>query len=220
MEYIVDIIIVLIISLSTYIGYRRGLIKAVLHIFSFVLAIILALALYKPMSNIIINSTEIDDSLKTTIYEKLAPQELTVENAQALQEQSVPQNIIDNITKYIQDASTDAQEDVATVISEKLTELIINVGVGILVFIIAKILLSLIKVIGEWIAKIPIIKQLNKVGGLAYGVIRGILIVYVAFALIMLINPLINSTTVIDNINKSYLGKGMYKNNIILSILL
>ena len=29
-----------------------------------------------------------------------------------------------DITKYIQDASTDAQEDVATVISEKLTELI------------------------------------------------------------------------------------------------
>ena len=47
----------MVIALITFIGYKRGLIKVAFKLISFLLAIVLAVVLYKPISNFIINNT-------------------------------------------------------------------------------------------------------------------------------------------------------------------
>ena len=71
MWVIFDLLIIGIIGLCTFIGYKQGLVKAIIKILSFVIAIVIALILYKPVSNIIIKNTSIDDNIKNCEMVKL-----------------------------------------------------------------------------------------------------------------------------------------------------
>ena len=67
MSIIIDIVIVAIIALCIFFGYKRGLTGSLLKILSFVLAIVIAFILFKPVSNLVINHTNCDDYLKEYI---------------------------------------------------------------------------------------------------------------------------------------------------------
>ena len=56
---IVDLVIVAIILLCVGLGYKRGLTGCLLKIISFILAIIVACILFKPVSILIINNIDI-----------------------------------------------------------------------------------------------------------------------------------------------------------------
>ena len=70
MGIIVDLIIILIISACVYGGYRHGLARCLLKFLTSILAIIIALFLYKPFVNFIINNTTIDDHIALS-FEKV-----------------------------------------------------------------------------------------------------------------------------------------------------
>ena len=70
MSIVVDIIIVAIILLSTFLAYRKGLISLAIQLVAFVIAIALTLLLYKPVSNVIINVTGIDEAIQNAILEE------------------------------------------------------------------------------------------------------------------------------------------------------
>lgn len=70
MGMIVDFIIVAIILLSTFLAYRKGLVKLAIGLFTFVISVVLTFVLYQPISNLIINGTGIDEMLEDAIYEK------------------------------------------------------------------------------------------------------------------------------------------------------
>ena len=55
MSIIFDIAVIAIIALCTFIGYKQGLVKSAIKILSFFIAIIVAVVLYRPISNLIIN---------------------------------------------------------------------------------------------------------------------------------------------------------------------
>lgn len=92
MAIIIDIVIVAIIALCLFLGYRRGLTGSLLKILSFVLAIVIAFILFKPVSNLVINHTKWDDSLKTSIEQFITEKTSTPE-----EKSSLPQVIVDYI---------------------------------------------------------------------------------------------------------------------------
>ena len=59
------------------------------------------------------------------------------------------------------------------------------------------------------------IKQFNEAGGLLYGVLRGLLIIYIAMLLIGIVGQINPENSVHQNLNSSYIGKMMYNNNIL-----
>ena len=70
MGIVVDFIIVAIILLSTFLAYRKGLITLAIQLVAVVIAIVLTLLLYKPVSNVIINGTGIDETIQNAILEE------------------------------------------------------------------------------------------------------------------------------------------------------
>ena len=58
MGIILDIILVAIIALNVFICYKKGLVKLAVGLIAVLVSVILAVLLYKPVSNIIINNTE------------------------------------------------------------------------------------------------------------------------------------------------------------------
>lgn len=200
MNFFIDLIVLAIIALSTFIGYKKGLIRVAFGLVSFILAIVISVILYKPFSNFIINYTPIDDYIEQTIANRLTSSETTKEETD---------NIVSNYYNNIKNAST-------AVIADGISKTIINVGCMIIVFVISKIILLLFRFLGDLIAKLPLIKQLNETGGLLYGLLRGFVLIYGALALIAIISPIININTFVTMINNTIITKIMFYNNIIL----
>ncbi len=203
---ILDLIVILIIALFTFIGYKQGLIKSAIKIASFFIAIIIALVLYKPVSTLIINNTTIDDKIENTIIEKITPEGMKPED-EASQATKIPQGFIVEANNSIKD------------IANTTTIKIIEVCTVLVLYIIARIALKFVAALGDLIAKIPILKQFNKLGGTIFGLIKGLLIVYVILAVVYLISPLLKENTS-NKIEKSMLTKNMYNNNLITKIIL
>lgn len=203
---ILDLIVILIIALFTFIGYKQGLIKSAIKIASFFIAIIIALVLYKPLSTLIINNTTIDDKIENTIIEKVTPEGMKPED-EASQATKIPQGFIVEANNSIKD------------IANTTTIKIIEVCTVLVLYIIARIALKFVAALGDLIAKIPILKQFNKLGGTIFGLIKGLLIVYVILAVVYLISPLLKEDTS-NKIEKSMLTKNMYNNNLITKIIL
>ena len=59
MGVIVDLIIIAIVALSTYLAYKKGLVALAIKLCAVVISIVITLLLYKPVSNLIINTTSI-----------------------------------------------------------------------------------------------------------------------------------------------------------------
>lgn len=214
MAIIIDIVIVAIIALCLFLGYRRGLTGSLLKILSFVLAIVIAFILFKPVSNLVINHTNWDDSLKTSIEQFITEKTSTPE-----EKSSLPQVIVDYIDETMAKSVNEAKEVAIENTAQSVTNLIVNAGVWIAVFIIARILLIFIKFITALIAKLPVIKQFDKLGGILYGILEAFVILYVLLAIISFIAPMINNAEFIDALNKSFIGSMLYNNNILLKIL-
>lgn len=149
MSIIIDLAMVAIITLFIFIGYKQGLVKVAIKILSFFIAIVVAFILYKPVSNIIINNTFIDDNIKNTIIERIKPQEI---------EQSDKIYFQNSLGDKIIGEANNTIEDIANAFSVK----IIETSVMLLIFIIIKIALKFVSALTDIITKIPILKQINK----------------------------------------------------------
>ena len=65
------------------------------------------------------------------------------------------------------------------------------------------------------IAKLPILNQFNKVGGIVYGAIRGILVIYVVLLIVSFVGQINPQNKLHTEIQKSFIAKEMYSKNIV-----
>lgn len=213
MDLIVDIIIIAIIALFIFWGYYRGLIGVAFKILTFFAAIIIALLLYKPVSNLIIEKTQIDENIEQSIIEKFSSKE-----DEQIKEEDL-ENMSEVLVNYIKNYTTEVQDATVSMIAKQVSIVSINVVVAIGLFIITKLILIIFRAISKILAELPIIKQFDKTGGIIYGLLQGILVVLVILAIISLCASMIENFGIISSINNSYIGKFLYNNNIILKIL-
>ena len=201
MGILFDLGVLLIIFISTIIGYKVGFIKVAFRLLSFILALVIALVLYKPISNLIIDHTSIPHKIETQISSRLSSED-----------KSSTDNIVSNYYNNVKNYSTN-------VMAHNISITIVNISSVLLVFIITRFLLFFLKFSTDLIAKLPLIKQFNHIGGFIYGIIAGFFIVYFIFTVITLLAPLIDLSKILNIINSSIIGNIMYNNNIIFMFL-
>ena len=215
MGIFLDIVVVAILALNIILGYKKGLINVVFNILAFFIAIIITFILYKPVSNFIINNTEIDDKIKQTIIEN-SKKEDNSDN-----EKTESSNIIQ---KYVEDSIKNAEEDA----KEKTIELVANTisirGVeiltGILLFIVTRLILIVLGFITKFVANLPLIKQFNEIGGVLYGLLKGLLIIYIILTIMFFVVSINQKGIISETIENSYITKILYDNNIIVNYCL
>ena len=207
MGIIVDLILIACFILFIFVGYKKGLAGSLIKLCSFVIALILALALYKPVANAVKDNTQIDENIKSTIVETFRQQEQT-------QEENMPKDLVQNISSEIENATSEAVNNIA----QSISDTIINIGAGIVIFIVARLLLIIVSIFAKQIVKLPIIGLVDKVGGIAYGAVEGIVIIYIVLGLISLSSLIWVDNAVVTAITNSGIGSFLYNNNIILKI--
>jgi len=212
MGIVLDIVLISIFALSIFLGYRKGLIKVAFNLCAFILAILITWILYTPVTNLVLEHTNFDEGIKSSIIEKGV---IKVERDEKNDDNSINNYINQYVTEPATSKANEAVEETAKVVSEK----VVAIGVAIALFIVVRVVLLLLSFIADMIAKLPIIKQFNKGGGIIYGVIRGIFIIYTILAIMFFVMSVNNSGLVANAIDSSILSKFLYTHNIILDII-
>ena len=217
MSIIIDLVIIAIIALCVLIGYWKGLTGSLLKIVSFVLALVIAFILFKPVSNFVIDKTDWDENLEQAIRQSI------LKNEETPKEENEKENMPDVITDYINNAVEKAGNEAKTAIVDStardVSVMIINVAVAIALFIVSKIILLLVKGLANLLTRLPVIKQFDKLGGIIFGILQSLVIIYIGLAIISFASPMMSETGIIEGLQKSYIGSAMYNNNFLLKII-
>lgn len=218
MSIIIDLIIVGIIALCVFFGYKKGLTGSILKIISFILALILAFILYKPVANLLIENTDWDNNIKNSIVGMLKGE---VEEKGKIDKETtnLPDIIVNHINEALEQTIGKTKTQILEEVAEGISTTIINAGAFIGVLIIARILLIVVRFFAKFITDLPLIKQVDKTGGIIYGVVEGLVIIWIIVSIISFVSPVMEGSGIVEAINKSFLGGILYNNNLLLKII-
>ena len=188
MEVIIDIFLILILALSTFLGYKKGLVKLGTRLFAGIIAIIITIVIYRPISGLIINNTQLDEKIRDTI----------IENTPMLIDKESEVGKIENEMLVSQ--------------TENISKTIVYAGTGIILFVVSKIILSIAISLIDGVAKLPILKQFNEVGGIIYGLLRGIIIVCIIVLIMGIVIKMNPGSPFEEKIQNTFITNMIYKN--------
>ena len=194
MDFIVDIVIVAVVVLSALLAYRTGLITLSIQLCATIISIVVIIFIYKPVSNFIINTTSIDETIENTILEKateLAKDKNEAELINTIKEGMLPET------------------------ARNLSISIVQGLVILLLYIGLRLALRFVTALANFVAKLPILKQCNKLGGAIYGILRGLLITYIALLIINLVGEINPENNVVKAVDESTIGNIMSDNNVL-----
>ena len=215
MFIVVDLVIVAVLLLCTFLGYKRGLTGCLIRILSFFIALAVAFVLFKPAAAIITDNTEVDENIKASIVQVFESEEK--EEGNNAEEEKSP--VIKYISDEIENATEEKKQEIVDNAAQELSIKIVNILAFIVIFIAVRIALIFVKILADLITKLPIIKECDKIGGVIYGVLQGLVIVFIALALITFISTATNQYTLLEMVNQSYIGSILNNNNILLNVI-
>jgi len=230
---VMDIVVLVIIIFSVFIGYKKGFVRAAINLVSFFVAIGLALMFYKPLAVILTENTTIDDWIIENIVTLDKKEVLTDNNVESevleieekkendtLSEQNLltlieylPATLTENFD--LEEMKNSAKEE----ISYQISELIMNLLSLIIIYVVVKVTLAVAAVVLNGIMQFPILKQLNEVLGMILGAVLGFIQIYIAFAVITFISSVCDISAVIEMIKVSAFARILFENNLIINLL-
>lgn len=217
---LVDLVIISILISNSYWGYRRGLVGVIFKLLVFVVSLIIVFLLYKPVSNSIMDNTEIDEWLSQSIRESLDGTILHDGTLMMNTETNVSFAVLEIIESFVTEALNQSSADPLGYVSLNLAHLMIRIGTMLILLMVSRFFLFFIRFVAELIGNLPFIKMFNKSGGLIYGILKGFVTIYVILAVFSIISPLIEGWGVTSAIQDSTWGSKMYNDNIILDIIM
>lgn len=219
---IADIIVVIIVMVAIFLGYKKGFIKTLFSVLSFFIAVAITFTFYKPVMKIIKEKTGFENWLYGYLYEmnvdekkheEVSGEQLALSTSGENYINSLPESVIDMI------GLDEFKENAKAKVIEKIVEFVVKLLAIIIVYVISKLVLFILVLILDSIAKLPVLKQFNELLGLALGGILGFIQVYVVCAIITLIASLPALANVSAVIRNSLFAHIFYDNNLLLKIL-
>lgn len=197
----VDIIILIIIVLLGVLGARRGFVKSVIGILSLAASVALAWMLY-PVIAEMLESIGVKNAIYETIYNNIASAISTGQSPDAF-----PQ--------IMRQAIESGEAAISQSVANSAAVTVLNAIAFILVLIVSKVIIFLASKILIKISNFSIIGFFNRIFGGLFGVLQGILIVYVALTIIYAVAPLRENPVISTEIENSAVAKYMYGNKMI-----
>lgn len=227
---IVDIVIIAILGLSVLVGLYRGFISSVASMGGCLLSLGLSFWLSPKVAALIQSDPEI---LKTLVSYTDAATKIGDQTLANTSVTSLSQNAIAEILNKVQlpaPLSTLLQSnlenkvfgtaaDVGSYVSQTIVGAILNVICFILCFVVLLIVLHFVLNFLKVVFKFPVLKQLNSIAGGALGLLRGVLLCFVAFALLPLIQTMVPVTGINELVTQSALAPLFNSGNLILAIM-
>lgn len=198
MAYLIDGIAIALFALMVFLGYRKGFIRTVSGVISFVLALVLSAMLAAPVAEYVYTNS-IQSSVTQILEDNLGKDSPTVEQLdEALEdmpafisERLAISGITDgetllNYVGHVPDGETAATEIEKTIVRSVVYP-VLEAVFSLILFVVLQILLSFLLRLLNLLAKLPLIKKINKWAGLLAGAVQGVLWVLFAVSVLELL---------------------------------
>lgn len=202
MGIVFDVIIVVIILASIYSGYKRGIVDVGIKLFATVISLLVSLFLCGPITTLVINNTEIDEGI-----EKIVTENLSSETNNNINEGDEISTYIKN---YAQNIARDGQKSLAQSVASSIALSSVKIGVIIAIFIMVRIVFIILQIFTDVLTKIPVIKQCNEIGGIVYAILKALIIIYIALAILFYIGSISGNSEINSIIETTYITKFFY----------
>ncbi|NLK69467.1 MAG: CvpA family protein [Clostridiaceae bacterium] len=216
----VDYTIIGVVFFSAFVGYLRGLIRAVFSLAGYIIAIICAVLFSEPLSVLIMEKTNISEAVVKALQD--AYSNFTVPAFS----QTVDFSVFDNSSQLLEnypvfkqflnenmifthlfesakplESATVALESVVTSITDLIVFSVLKVVSIIVVFIVVKLIVTVIgRIINSLISYSDLLSTTNKTIGLALGLVIGSIVIYIAVSYVI---PFMGSLSIV-NIPQEY----------------
>lgn len=188
--------IILIILIFMLMGACRGFISSVIRLVEYFLSIFLAYKLSPFFTKLMIEKWAIDEKITSLIQSQIP---------------KIAENVINNSGEYkgILDAGGQNLESIKETLANAelpflntIAEKIIQIFAVIILFILFKFLFRLLSFVLNKIARIPVLKQFNKIGGMAIGFVEGVIVSII----IVVVISLLPNENLQNDLNNSFIG--------------
>jgi len=222
-----DLLVLLIVGGFGIIGLQKGFVYSVFRLASFFISIIASVKLYPKIAELMVK-TGIYTTVKASIFNSLISQnsELiprtdgVVKDAAAdviVNRLTLPSFFKEIVLSRIPNASSIVDTNkIMNIVSAELAKIAIDIMSLILVYILIRTALVFMRSILQGVARLPVFKQIDKLGGFAFGAIEGMMTVYILFAFIMIFNAAPQLKPIFEMVDSSNLARFFYRNNFVI----
>lgn len=233
------IIVILVLAGNIVWGFSRGFLRVIYSMLAWIAILVFVTWATPYVANVLTEKTNIDNRIETNLDEKL--HELVIGDTNGQKEDREPdtQNpgqgkknyrdlqmkLPDAVTNKLFDTNKIADQILEgsgayDVVAGRATDLVMRVISFVLVLLITVISFHLLSVVLKVVEKLPLIGGINRLLGLFAGLMKGILIIWLAFAIIAMAGTTDIGIALISYIYESPLLIWAYENNFVLTLLM
>lgn len=225
------IAVLAVLVLTAFIGMKKGFLRMLFSAGALIFALIISIMIYPTAGGILCESTQLDEYLneKYTSYieEKLINDEdsFIIRIAESIADDSdegILKLVSENIKAGAKKADTTANsisKELCLSLSKRLSSMTINVIAFLLTWIAMSIVMLLVLGLIRIIEKIPVIRGLNSLMGLALGILIGLLIIWLGFTIITATAASSFGNSCIKYISENSFLSWLYSINVFLKVL-
>lgn len=212
------IVILLILILFIWMGYRRGFIREIVSFFFVFLSLSLAWAINPYINDFLISETPVYSTIQETCTDFVQKQSGNLENemessSQFIDGLNLPEILRKNIEKN-NNTENYAELSVNTLteyVSGYLARTIVNGLSYVLAYILATIGIRIVVYILNLIAGLPILKTANKLTGGLVGFVKGLVFIWILFLILTVLCSTEIGKTSLELIEKDSLLSVIYQ---------
>ena len=227
---VVDYVILGILGVSLLFGLYRGFVSSVLNTGGCLISFGLSFVLYPRVVEWVSGNAEIQRWLLnfTDATSRVGDLEVSVQNAGSLTAQTIADVVSkvnlpeplstllrDNLTRHVYGASA----TISSYVSQTILGAFMNILSFLVCFAVLYLALSILGGVLRAVFRFPVLKQLDALAGGIFGLLRGALICYALFALIPLVQTVVQMEPVNELIAQSQLA-GIFNNGAMITAIL
>lgn len=225
-----DFIFIAIILLGSAIAASKGLVKTVFGFASTLVSLVFAYIFYSNLAEFMIKSTNIFQFMQEKISKALDLETMaravmnkqdSVDMIRNLQVPGFLQDLLleNNNTEIYRLLGIPSIDDITAYISGFLATIAINALSFMVLFFIGILIVGLLSYVMDIIARLPVLKQVNHVGGFLVGIVFSFFGLWIVSMILFFISNLQETTKLQLLIERSPFVMIFYENNLLLDIL-
>ncbi len=235
----VDIAIAVIALLMMIEGWIKGLVRSVVGIVGYIAAFIIAKFYYVSTADWLLENVKWFGELKMNMSEAILASfngnaqlqsaintGYSTDLSEALKSEAVlsqlnlPLDISDKVASFAGSVDIAAtQQNAVEGLADMISRGVLNAVSFFLIVLAVIFVVKLIGMILDAATEVPIIKQVNKLGGLMFGLVKACFFIFLIMTVITFAAPIVPQFDLIETINASQIGVYFYNNNILLLLM-
>jgi uncharacterized membrane protein required for colicin V production len=223
---LIDGIIIGFIIIHMFLGWKKGLILSLANFFGIIVAFFLSRKFFVAFGELLNKNITwvkgFEESMVIKINESFASNSevfTDLSDGTFLKQLDLPEYLNIGIGQMVRDLDLTQTESINTKLAEIIVQVIMNFISFVLLFILIILAIKFLALVLNMFFQLPILKGINKFGGLLMGFVIGQVFIYLFMTVMLLLEPMNLDFGIVSSIKESTLGLFYYNNNLLFVLI-